>query len=332
MEVVALVPSRNHVCVRYRIAQFERHLADRGLNLTLEPLAGTFSERVKQLNRSRHGQVVLLLRKLLPFWQLAMLRSSCRTLVYDFDDAVYLRDSFHPRGPYSVTRMVRFAATVCLADKVFAGNRHLADEAVRHGARRKVSVVPTCVDANRYPTANHHDEMPTRLVWIGSASTVQTLERARGVLEAIGEATPNTVLRVVCNKFPRFDNLRIEPLHWSSATEGADLSTADIGFSWIPDDAWSRGKCGLKVLQYMAAGLPVVASPVGVHEELLEGEGGYLPRRTSEWVETVQRLSADAKLRNAKGAAGRRRLEERFHVETWGPVLAEKIADAAAPA
>jgi glycosyltransferase involved in cell wall biosynthesis len=328
MDVVALVPSRNHVCVRYRIAQFERYLASAGLSLTLEPLASTFTERVKQLSRSRHGQITLLLRKLLPFWQLAMLRRATRTLIYDFDDAVYLRDSFHPRGPYSVTRMVRFAATVCLADKVFAGNRHLADEAIRHGARRKVSVVPTCVDARQYPVANHHDEMPTRLVWIGSASTMQTLERAKEVLEAIGESTPNAVLRVVCNKFPRFKNLRVEPMRWSSATEGTDLSTSDIGFSWIPDDAWSRGKCGLKVLQYMAAGLPVVASPVGVHEELLEDEGGYLPRRTSEWVETVGRLSVDAKLRHAKGGAGRRRLEKRFHVETWGPVIAEQLAAA----
>jgi len=329
MDVVALVPSRNHVCVRYRIAQFERHLADAGLRLKLEPLASTLGDRAKQLSRSRQGQVVVLLRKLLPFWQLAMLRRSCRTLVYDFDDAVFLRDSFHPRGPYSVTRMVRFVATVCLADRVFAGNRHLADEAVRHGARRKVMVVPTCVDARSYPIADHHDEMPTRLVWIGSASTVQTLERAREVLESIGEATPNAVLRVVCNKFPQFKNLRVEPMRWSAATEGTDLSTADIGFSWIPDDAWSRGKCGLKVLQYMAAGLPVVASPVGVHAELLAGEGGYLPRRTSEWVETVQKLSGDAKLRHAKGGAGRRRLEERFHVETWGPVLAAEIADIA---
>lgn len=329
MDVVALVPSRNHVCVRYRIAQFEQHLAAAGLKLTLEPLAGTFGERVKQLNRNRTGQITLLLRKLLPFWQLAMLRRRTRTLIYDFDDAVYLRDSFHPRGPYSITRMVRFAATVCLSDKVFAGNKHLADEAINHGARRKVSVVPTCVDARRYPLADHHDEMPTRLVWIGSASTVQTLERAKDVLEAIGEATPNAVLRVVCNKFPKFKNLRVEQLHWSEATEGTDLSTADIGFSWIPDDSWSRGKCGLKVLQYMAAGLPVVASPVGVHEELLEGEGGYLPRRTSEWVDTVQKLSADAKLRHLQGGAGRRRIEERFHVETWGPVVAEQIAAAA---
>ena len=326
MDVVALVPSRNHVCVRYRIAQFERHLAAVGLNLTLEPLAPTLSERIKQFRRDRSNQITLLLRKLLPFWQLAMLRRTARTLIYDFDDAVFLRDSFHPRGPYSVTRMVRFAATVCLADKVIAGNRHLADEAIKHGARRKVSVVPTCVDARHYPIADHQDEMPTRLVWIGSASTVQTLERAKDVLEAIGEATPNAVLRVVCNKFPRFKNLRVEPMRWSSETEGADLSTSDIGFSWIPDDAWSRGKCGLKVLQYMAAGLPVVASPVGVHEELLQNEGGYLPRKTSEWVETVQRLSADAKLRHLKGGAGRRRLEERFHVETWGPVIAEQIA------
>jgi glycosyltransferase involved in cell wall biosynthesis len=111
------------------------------------------------------------------------------------------------------------------------------------------------------------------------------------------------------------DHLPVDFRPWSGATEGAELAEADIGVSWLPDDSWSRGKCGLKVLQYMAAGLPVIANPVGVQKEMVRhGETGFLAETADEWCEAVQRLAADPQLRRRMGQEGRRIVESDYSV------------------
>lgn len=330
MDVVALVPDRDHVSSRYRIGQYARHLRQVGLRLSFESLAVGAVPRFLQLTRPRPSQIVFLQRKLLPVWQVSLLRQSCGLLVYDFDDAVHLRDSFHPRGPYSLTRAIRFRVTVSLADYVIAGNSYLADAVRACTSSRKIHVIPTCVDPNRYRVARHEDHRPTRLVWIGSSSTLRSLEECRPLLESIGREVPSTTLRVICDRFPDFEHLSVEPAVWSAETEVDDLRDSDIGISFLSDNAWSRGKCGLKVLQYMAAALPVVASPVGVHAQMVEQGHGFLPTTTGDWIESIQELSRDASMRAQMGREGRSRVERQFHVDAWGPILAETLAAAAA--
>jgi glycosyltransferase involved in cell wall biosynthesis len=109
---------------------------------------------------------------------------------------------------------------------------------------------------------------------------------------------------------------------WSAATEAEELADADLGVSWLPDDGWSLGKCGLKVLQFMAAGLPVVANPVGVHcQMVVHGETGFLVRTPHEWREAIEALAGDPTLRSRFGAAGRRLAEERYGVDGWSRKL-----------
>ena len=135
-------------------------------------------------------------------------------------------------------------------------------------------------------------------------------------------------MKFICDRFLHFDGLPVVALRWTRATEAAEIAAADIGISWIPDDDWSRGKCGLKVLQYMAAGLPVVANPVGVHAEMVRhGETGFLADTAEEWVDAVGRLARDPDLRRRMGAAGRRLLEDRYSVASgarrWTALLDE---------
>ena len=119
----------------------------------------------------------------------------------------------------------------------------------------------------------------TELVWVGSSSTIKGLEQIAPVLNRLGKEVPSLQLKVVCDRCIELENLGVVFRPWSEATEADEIATADVGVSWLPDDAWSRGKCGLKVLQYMAAGLPVVANPVGVQADLVRhGETG-LPGR-----------------------------------------------------
>jgi glycosyltransferase involved in cell wall biosynthesis len=329
MDVVALVPGREHVCTRYRIAQYDRYLRAVGLRLVLETLAPTFMGRLAQACRRRRGQITLLVRKLLPTWQLQLLRRSSDALVYDFDDAVYRRSSFHRNGPNSFTRMLRFAATVASADLIFAGNESLAAEAARRGGKSRVQVMPTCIDASKYFVREHAESDLTRLVWIGSSSTVQYLKRSSRVLEAIGRAAPGAILRVVCDRFPRFRHLPVEPAPWSLEAEANYLAGSDIGVSVLPNDGWSQGKCGLKVLQYMAAGLPVLASPVGVNADMVPPGAGFLPRTVEEWVGRVRELSSSAGLRRDMGGFARSVAERDYHIDRWGPVLAERLREVA---
>ena len=344
MKLLAFSEGDDHVCYRYRVAPFAQALAAAGWQLACEPLAKGNLARWRQLRQAAHADVVLLQRKLLPFWQLRTLRRAAKRLVYDFDDAVFHRDSYHKKGTESWQRMARFWSTVYAADLVLVGNQFLFDQAAAFVGSERVRLFPTCVEPRRYPIATHADGRPLRLVWIGQRSTVRSLDQMRAQLEASAAACMFE-LCVISDVFPKFDRLRVVPLRWSAATEIAHLAESDVGISWLPDDRWSRGKCGLKVLQYMAAGLPVVANRVGVHREMIiDGVTGYLADTPCEWAAALRRLSSDSSLREKMGAAARRRVELEYSVERWqmpfaaaidglvGPSVAGKVLPRCPPA
>src|SRR5205823_6161821 len=166
----------------------------------------------------------------------------------------------------------------------------------------------------RYQLAKHERSgSGVELAWIGSASTLNGLQLIRPLLESLGRRWPGLQLKLICDQFLQFTNLPVRQRTWSEDTEAAELGASDIGLSWLPDDLWSRGKCGLKVLQYMAAGLPVVANPVGVQATMVRhGETGFLAATPAEWTDALGRLARDPALRSRMGRAGRRRVEEEF--------------------
>ncbi len=288
MRVLALIESVDHVCGRYRIRAFAPSLASAGATVTIQGIERGVVDRVRQLRHAADYDAVVLQRKLLPSWQLGLLRHRARRLIFDFDDAILYRDSNDPRGPQSRKRSARFKAVVQAADQVIAGNDFLAECAISGGAGPgRVRVIPTCIEVDRYPIhrrAVSGDGID--LVWIGSSSTLAGLEARSDLWEQIGRDVDGTRLRLICDRPANFGPLRVVPIPWSEATEAAELARSDVGVSWLPVDLWSRGKCGLKVLQYQAAGLPVVANPVGVHPAMIvPGGTGYLPSTTDEWCE-----------------------------------------------
>src|SRR5205823_14020483 len=168
----------------------------------------------------------------------------------------------------------------------------------------RISLVPTCVDPWVYPMARHEPNGHVRLVWIGSASTLRGLERIAPTLEAVGAAIPAMSLKLICDRSLKLVHLPVELCPWSELTEAVELAAADIGIAGMPEDDWSRGKCGLKVLQYMAAGLPVIANPVGVHRNMVRhGENGLLAATDEEWIAAVRTLAGDPTLRRRMGRA-----------------------------
>ncbi len=332
MRLLALVESPDHVCCRYRIRAFEPALGECGWSLTVQRLKHTTFGRLSQLFSASSYDSVLLQRRLLPVWQLAILRKNARHLVFDFDDAVLYRDSYSRRGPYSRARHDRFAATVRAADTVIAGNDFLADCALRAGApATRVRMIPTCVEPTLYPELESHPSERNRpgceLVWIGSSSTLQGLEQQQSLWDRLGRDIPGLRMRVICDRFPGFQTLRVTPVPWSQAWEARDLAAGHIGIGWLPEDPWSQGKCGLKILQYQAARLPVVANPVGMHNELIEpGITGFLPRTSDDWVEAIRTLASNEPLRRRMGRAARERVESGYSVDAWADTFVSSVA------
>lgn len=324
MKVLALIEAPNHVCYRYRIEAFAPALNARNWTLEWLPLDTNTFQRSRQLRAAADADVVILQRKLLPLWQLRLLRRAAKTLIYDFDDALFCRDSYSSKGPLSWTRLAHFWATIYAADAVTAGNAYLRDQAAQYVQPDRIHCIPTCVDPSAYPLAVHHRiGSMAKLVWIGQHSTLNCLNYAEPMLARACAKLPGLKLRVICNRFPRLEGVEVVPRQWSMATEAAELADADIGISWLPDDPWSLGKCGLKVLQYMAAGLPVVANPVGMNREMvIDGETGILARTPNEWSAAISRLAHDPELRRRMGRAGREMVETHYSVDRWSPTLA----------
>ena len=328
MKSLALVEAPDHVCLRYRIRAFEPSLIAAGGSLTVEGLERGLFARLVQFRRAARFESVILQRRLLPCWQFDELRRRSRRLIFDFDDAVLFRDSYDGRGPHCRKRAARFARTVRGVDCVIAGNRFLADCALRAGAvPGRVHVIPTCIATGGYrPAAPDPDGKGLDLIWIGSSSTVQGLERRKELWSRLAIEVPGIRLRLVCDRFPDLSPMPVVAIPWSEATEAEALASGDVGISWVPDDLWSRGKCGLKVLQYQAAGLPVVANPVGVHPEMIEpGVSGFLATTADEWVAAIKALSDDPETRRRMGRAARATVVSRYSVEAWTPAFLAAI-------
>jgi glycosyltransferase involved in cell wall biosynthesis len=329
MRITALVKSHAHVCCRYRIAAFAPCVEALGHQFDIRPWSSAWF--LQQLFPSFEPtlEALIVQRKLFPAWQLKLLRRRVRCLIYDFDDSIFLNSSYNPDGADCPKRFQQFRHMVQSADIVVAGNEYLADQATALTEPAKVRLIPTCVDVNRYSIARHEAHRnEVKLAWIGSASTLRGLEKIRGTLETLGRHLPRLQFKVICDRSLLLERLPVEFRPWSESTETSDLADADIGISWLPDDDWSAGKCGLKVLQYMAAGLPVVANPVGLQKKLVRhGETGFLVDTPEEWLSAVERLACDPDLRRTMGVAGRHLVEKEYDV-AHGAVEWEQVITA----
>ncbi len=216
------------------------------------------------------------------------------------------------------------------ATLVTAGNAYLADRARRAGAAW-VEIVPTVVDAAAYSPSGLDRRTGTPVIgWIGSPSTwdaymVPMMPLLTGVAQA--EAAR---IRAVGSGIGGDDHPVLDRLPWTEQTEVARIQEMDIGIMPLTDTPWSRGKCGYKLIQYMACGLPVIASPVGVNCEIVEdGVNGFLAETEAEWQAALTRLLRDPDLRRRMGQAGQAKVEGRYSLQVWGPRVADMLIKAA---
>ena len=203
MKVLALIESADHVCYRYRFNAMAWALAQEGLVLEALPLPKGLG-RISTLLAGRRAEIVVLQRKLLPAWQLAILRRNAKCLVYDIDDALFRRDSFTQKEQQSPSRLLRFRRIVRAADAVLAGNEYLAQFAAAYADPGRVHYVPTCVEPSWYPLASHRRTGSwARLAWIGLRSMLPSLDAMNEHLAAVGRRLPDISLRVISDALPQ---------------------------------------------------------------------------------------------------------------------------------
>jgi glycosyltransferase involved in cell wall biosynthesis len=201
-------------------------------------------------------------------------------------------------------------------DVVAAGNDVLAAAAAPYA--RRIVTLPTALDANIYRATSATQDEPPTIAWVGNPENLAYLEILRPALARLAARHPTLRLRVICSEFPDWPEVRIEQVLWSPAAEIAALAGSHIGVMPLTDDEWSRGKCAFKLLQYMAASLPCVASPVGANTEaVVEGRTGFHARDVSEWEHALERLIGSAELRARLGAAGRAHVESRYGLQDY---------------
>jgi len=323
MHVLFLVDGDVHEpSARFRGYHLAAGLAAYGVEaevLSASDRAG-FAGKRRALRAAQRADVVVLQRVLPPRPALALLRSVNRSIVFDLDDALYALPSLQGR----LTAMLGTATEVVVGNKEIARN-------VR-AATRAVTVIPTVVDPASYPTAAPRSEAATlRLGWIGTEGNLPCLELVRPALRELAARGRALALRVICSAAPRWPELPIMLMRWQLGSATAALAELDVGLAPLPDTAWTRAKCGLKAIEYMAAALPVVASPVGALAEIVEhGTTGLLAATEREWVEHLDTLARDAELRRNLGSAGRRRIEERYSTAAALPALVAVLERAAA--
>jgi glycosyltransferase involved in cell wall biosynthesis len=328
---------------RCRVYQYLPPLAARGIAGEVLP---RFPAAGELWRRANAADAVVLQKRVPSLTRLLLLRRRAPRLLFDFDDAIWLRGASAGKvRPAPLRKRLRLAATLRLADRVIAGNEYLAAYARRWTPR--VTVLPTPVDMEYYgggqwvvgsevndsleSVASPLTSLPTaiRLGWVGHPSTMGYLRRLEPALAGLARQHPELRLRVVCSEPYHSEGMAVENVPWSLAAEVANLRRLDIGLMPLDDDSWARGKCGYKALQYMAVGIPVVCSPVGMNTKIVtEGETGLVAGEMAAWERQLSRLIESPLLRQRLGAAGQCAALQQYGLARMAPRLADLLARA----
>lgn len=332
---------------RQRIVQAIPYLEQAGLSVDIHPLfdndylgrlfsgqnrpasgvALAYAKRVADLFDTRDHDFLWVHCELFPYlpgFMERLIGISGKPVIFDYDDAIFHQYDQHPNAVVRALLGNKLAPLLRRTDIAFCGNAYLRAYADRHCGRTEI--IPTTVDTSLYmPRGAGAAGAPVTVGWIGSPSTWRYCEALTGVLEDYASLAGRAVL-IVGAQHAGSGASSFEFRNWSEASEITDIQRMDIGIMPVPDEPWARGKCGYKLIQYMACGVPVVASPVGVNREIVEhGVNGFLATTDDEWRHALGMLAADAPLRAAMGRAGRAKVESHYSIQRYGPIMAGLI-------
>jgi glycosyltransferase involved in cell wall biosynthesis len=300
-----------------------------GLTADVASILRAYGRRLLLLLQARHYDLLWIEKEALPWlpaWaELALFRMTGTRIIVDYDDAVFHTYDQHPNGIVRTLLGLKIDRIMSAADLVIVGNGYLGLRAKAAGARA-IAEVPTVVDLKCYlepRSALACTGEPFTIGWIGSSLTSSYLELLRPALAKLASRLPLRIILVGAAE-AALSGLPVELVPWSLETEAAELARFDVGLMPLPDRPWERGKCGYKLIQYMASALPVVASPVGINCKIvIPGETGFLAETDADWLSSLSRLYHEPKLRQRMGAAGRQRVGENYSLAVTAPRMAD---------
>jgi len=346
-KLLAVAPYPNRSAdTRYRITQFIPGLQKAGWEVTLRTLMderlfniyhkpGRFIEktgrtlaglarRFVDCLKADQYDAILLHKEAFPFgppWIEMILQSRQPRIIYDIDDSFWT----HPpqlkqigrllRDPHRIEKMIR------LSRHVLAGNQFLADYAVKYNPA--VTIFPTVISTKRYSLREEKPDGEITIGWVGRWSSSPYIETLRNVFILLSQRYPMIRFRFVgADERHSFDGIRYEIMPWKIESEIEDIAAFDIGIMPLADDIYSQGKCGFKLLQYMALGIPAVASPVGVNQTIIQdGVNGFSASTEQEWFDKLSLLIADQLLRRNIGLEARKTVEHHYSLSKAEPIL-----------
>jgi glycosyltransferase involved in cell wall biosynthesis len=341
---------------RFRISQFLPYLEAHGVSCELRPFFTSEEARAIYLSdrtgrkirltlaaalrrlgdvlRAGRFDLVYILREAFPFGPPLIERAlgaRAGRMVFDFDDSIHLRSSGYDNPLDRLRDFSKPARLVGLAHAVVPGSRWLAERAVEMGCPpERIEVLPTVVDARLFAPRRRPVREEIVVGWIGTPRNTAYLTFLRDVMETVAARHPAARFRFVGAEPFHEGRAPAEFREWSLEGEVAEVQDFDIGIMPLPDDDFTRGKCGFKLIEYMAVGAATVASPVGANLDItVDGATGLFATTPEDWVSALDRLLGDAGLRARMGAAGRARVEAHYSLEVVAPRLLALIRRAA---
>jgi glycosyltransferase involved in cell wall biosynthesis len=294
-----------------------------GRSLDVRSIVEAYSRRVRCLLEGGQFDLVWIEYETLPWlpiWPERFLALRRTPYVVDYDDAIFHRYDMHPRRVVRWLLGRKIDVIMRKAAQVIVGNEYLAERAWKSGTKQ-VEILPSVIDLDRYGIDKDETSGVFTVGWIGSPTTAAYLNPVAPAIEEFARGRKVRLVLVGSGKV-WMGGLPADTREWAEGREVREIKGFDVGIAPQPDDPWARGKCGYKLVQYMACAVPVVASPVGVNKEMVRnGRNGFLAEGKEDWVYALKTLYNSGSLREEMGKAGRALVEEKFSLQATAPRL-----------